>query len=99
MRQDARNVISAREVEDAARSQSRQIRYDPRSVVVTPLARERANDLGVALLAASSSADTAAPTRVQHHDAGASPGDGQPDAVLVSEVIRRVRRRLGAPEQ
>ena len=93
-----RRVVTAREVEDAAYGGVTEISLDPQGTLVTPLARERANDLGVTLKR------TAAPSRADERagrtgpDAGGA-GEGEVenevDSAVVAEALRRVRHRLG----
>lgn len=86
-----RHVITAHDIETAAYTGTMELTYDPAVSIVTPLARARANDLGVALRDASSTEP-----QLRYVDAALQESEivKQLRPELVSEVIRRVQRRL-----
>ena len=90
-----RRVITAQEVEAAAYSGAADFTYDSQSSIVTPLARARANDLGLALRPSGASRSQRPPLRGSEAKptTGAKPLDDlRPE--LASEVLRRVQYRL-----
>jgi hypothetical protein len=91
-----RHVVTAADVEAAAYAGETELTYDSSEAIITPLARERANDLTVRLRAVSSGA------QARKRGAKRDPGDGSPAQELLkdmrpelaAEVLRRVQQRL-----
>jgi hypothetical protein len=105
-RRGTRRVITAQEVEAKAHSGGGEIEFDPETTIVTPLARERANDLGVALRPHGSveapqhrgspaRAGAATAGSANSSKAGSATDAEELSPTIVAEVIRRVQQRLG----
>jgi hypothetical protein len=87
-----RRVITARDVEAAAYAGDGELAYEAESSVVTPLARERANDLDVTLRPSGAKRPASRPG---HGAESRILDELRPE--LAAEVLRRVQRRLEQP--
>ncbi len=91
-----RRIITTHDVESAAYAGATELAYDQQTSIVTPLARERANDLNLALRPSGAPRHRHDATRSKPGASAAPKSDvvGELRPELAAEVLRRVQRRL-----